>query len=90
MSDFGIGVFRNVLQQRHLKSELEAMQDLLKGKVTTDPKAHTGEGIFFTSKVADLLAIEGSNKKLVYNNFLDDIFIRDIKAISRHRDESSI
>ena len=48
VNDFGIGVFRNVMHKRNLKSELEAMQDLLKGKVTTDPKAHTGEGIFFT------------------------------------------
>ncbi len=53
VKDAGIGVFRNVMQQRGLASELEAMQDLLKGKTTTAPHAHSGEGIFFTSKVAD-------------------------------------
>ena len=41
VNDFGIGVFRNVMQQRKLKSELEAIQDLLKGKTTTQPHSHT-------------------------------------------------
>ena len=39
-------------EKRDLKSELEAIQDLLKGKTTTMPKMHSGEGIFFTSKIA--------------------------------------
>src|SRR3989344_7657364 len=32
VNDFGIGVFRNIMRKRKLKSELEAIQDLLKGK----------------------------------------------------------
>jgi transcriptional regulator with XRE-family HTH domain len=77
VTDRGVGIFFNIMKKRKLKSELEAIQDLLKGKQTTAPKEHTGEGIFFTSKVADMLTIQGSRKKLIFNNILGDIFIKD-------------
>lgn len=77
--DFGIGIFNNIIKKKKLKSEVEAIQDLLKGKQTTAPKEHTGEGIFFTSKVGDMLIIQSSTKKLIFNNILDDIFIKDVK-----------
>lgn len=83
VSDFGIGVFRNVMRKRHLKSELEAMQDLLKGKVTTDPKAHTGEGIFFTSKAADRFVLESFGRRMVVDNIIPDIFFQEEKDINR-------
>lgn len=79
VNDFGVGVFRNVMQKRKLQSELEAIQDLLKGKTTTQPQAHSGEGIFFTSKVADIFSLESFGKKLTINNILKDIFIEEVK-----------
>jgi hypothetical protein len=69
------------MRKRKLKSELEAIQDLIKGKQTTAPATHSGEGLFFTSKVGDRLTIKGSTKKLMFNKILDDIFISDIKNI---------
>ncbi|HEX9917469.1 MAG TPA: DUF4325 domain-containing protein [candidate division Zixibacteria bacterium] len=80
--DRGIGIFNNIMRKKKLGSALEAIQDLLKGKQTTMPKLHSGEGIFFTSKVADMLIIQGSNKKLIFNNLLDDVFIEDIKPVN--------
>ena len=77
--DRGIGIFRHIMKKRSLKNELEAIQDLLKGKQTTAPRNHTGEGIFFTSKVADIFLIQSFNKKLTFNNILEDIFIDDVK-----------
>lgn len=77
--DWGIGIFNNIRKKKRLKNELEAIQDLLKGKQTTAPKEHTGEGIFFTSKLGDILAIQSSTKKLIFNNILDDIFIKEVK-----------
>ena len=77
--DKGVGIFNNIMAKKNLAGPLEAIQELLKGKQTTDPKKHSGEGIFFTSKVADSLVIEGSNKKLLFNNFVEDFFISDIK-----------
>lgn len=77
--DKGIGVFNNIARKKALKSQMEAILELLKGKQTTMPRQHSGEGIFFTSKIADTFVIESYGKKLLFNNFLDDIFIQDIK-----------
>ena len=78
VNDFGIGVFRNVMKTHNLNSELEAIQDLLKGKTTTAPQAHSGEGIFFTSKVADIFVLESFGFRLRIDNTLPDIFIEEI------------
>ena len=55
------------MKKKNLNSEMEAIQDLLKGKQTTAPEAHSGEGIFFTSKVSSVLTIQSSHKKLIYS-----------------------
>lgn len=80
--DKGVGIFNNIMRKKKLQNTMEAIQDLLKGKQTTAPAMHSGEGIFFTSKVANVLLIQGSRKKIVFNNILDDIFINDIKKIT--------
>ena len=77
--DKGIGIFKNIIQKKQLQNELEAIQDLEKGKLTTAPQAHSGEGIFFTSKIADIMIIQSGSKQLMFNNLLDDVFVKDIK-----------
>lgn len=79
INDFGVGVFRNVMKKGKLKSAFEAMQDLLKGKTTTSPKAHSGEGIFFTSKVVDKFILESFGKKMRIDNVIDDVFFEQQK-----------
>ena len=83
VSDFGIGVFKNVMRKRNLKSELEAMQDLLKGKITTDPETHTGEGIFFTSKSADRFVLESFEHRMIVDNTIPDVFFQEEQKINR-------
>jgi len=77
--DRGIGIFNNIMKKKNLRSTMEAIQDLLKGKQSTMPEAHSGEGIFFTSKAAGKLIIQSSDKKLIFNNLMKDIFIKDVK-----------
>lgn len=79
--DWGIGVFKNVMKKKKLNSELEAIQDLLKGKTTTQPEAHSGEGIFFTSKIADVFSLESFDYSLIVENKLQDIFVREIDSV---------
>ena len=79
--DKGMGIFNNIRKKKRLKNELEAIQDLMKGKQTTMPREHSGEGIFFTSKAGDMLIIQSSDKKLIFNNILNDIFIKNIKKL---------
>ncbi len=77
--DTGIGVFKNIMLKRRLNSELEAIQDLLKGKTTTAPQLHSGEGIFFTSKIADEFILTSFGRKLRIDNVINDIFLEDKK-----------
>ncbi len=83
VEDFGIGVFRSIMQKRKLKSELEAIQDLLKGKTTTVPKSHSGEGIFFTSKVSDFFLLDSFGHQLIEDNKIPDIFVKTTKQIKK-------
>ncbi len=77
--DRGIGIFNNIAKTKNLPNKTAAIQDLLKGKETTQPDLHSGEGIFFTSKVGDILVIESFEKKLIFDNLVGDIFLRDVK-----------
>ncbi len=79
VNDFGIGVFRNIKQKKGLNSELEAVQELLKGKMTTMPKSHSGEGIYFTSRASDFFALESFEYDLIVDNKIDDVFFGQSK-----------
>lgn len=81
VADRGIGIFNNIMKKKRLGTTIEAIQDLLKGKETTAPEAHSGEGIFFTSKIADLLTIKSFEKKLVFDNAQQDIYVKDVKPV---------
>ena len=51
--DDGEGIFRKIQHALGLADERHAVLELAKGKFTTDPDRHTGEGIFFTSRMLD-------------------------------------
>jgi anti-sigma regulatory factor (Ser/Thr protein kinase) len=53
VDDHGVGIFHKIKTECGLASEHEAILELTKGKLTTDPERHTGEGIFFTSRMFD-------------------------------------
>lgn len=75
--DNGIGIFNNIQKTFGLPDVLSAIQHLLKGKQTTAPKTHSGQGIFFVSKMAESFVISSFGKCLIFNNRLNDIFIED-------------
>jgi hypothetical protein len=79
ITDQGVGAFENIRSKKHLANEMEALQDLLKGKQTTLPQYHSGEGIFFTSKSANRFILESHRKKLTIDNHLEDTFVEDIR-----------
>lgn len=90
VDDFGIGVFRSIKNKKKLKSELEAIQDLLKGKTTTMPRSHSGEGIFFTSKVSDKFTLDSYGYKLIVDNVIKDIFLQKIKGKGRQKEGTKV
>jgi len=53
LMDDGVGIFKKIQNAMGLLDERHAILELAKGKLTTDPKHHTGQGIFFTSRLVD-------------------------------------
>ena len=55
--DKGIGIFDKIKNGCGLEDQRHAILELAKGKLTTDPARHSGEGIFFTSRMFDKFSI---------------------------------
>lgn len=53
LMDNGVGIFKKIQTALQLLDERHAILELSKGKLTTDPDKHTGQGIFFTSRLLD-------------------------------------
>jgi len=57
ISDNGVGIFKKIQQALNLPDERYSVLELAKGKLTTDPQHHTGEGVFFSSRMVDKFGI---------------------------------
>jgi len=65
--DNGIGIFKKIQDALGLLDQQHAVFELSKGKLTTDPARHTGEGIFFTSRMVDNFRILSSETFFSHN-----------------------
>ncbi|HEV2281399.1 MAG TPA: DUF4325 domain-containing protein [bacterium] len=83
VNDVGVGVFGNIMEKRSLASEQDAIEELLKGKTTTQPTRHSGEGIFFTSRTGDVFVLESHAHRLRFDNRLDDVYLEPRKPFKR-------
>jgi anti-sigma regulatory factor (Ser/Thr protein kinase) len=79
ISDDGEGIFNKIKTSLNLFDEKESVLELAKGKLTTDPSRHTGEGIFFTSRVFDLFMIVSGGVTFSHDFGDDEDFIWDRK-----------
>lgn len=80
IEDYGIGAFANIKIKNKLPNEIEAAREVLKGKITTEKKNHTGQGIFFTSKMTDQFVLKShKNTIIVKNNGESKISIEELK-----------
>ncbi len=57
IQDDGIGIFNKVSAHLGIDDLREVVTEIAKGKFTTDKQNHTGEGIFFTSRMVDVFFI---------------------------------
>lgn len=64
--DDGYGIFRRIKDSLGLEDERHAVFELTKGKLTTAPDNHTGEGIFFTSRMFDRFSIDSGSVYLTH------------------------
>jgi hypothetical protein len=53
----GVGIFKKIQHAMKFADVRDAALELAKGKFTADPAGHTGEGMFFTSKMLDAFDI---------------------------------
>jgi predicted nucleotidyltransferase len=72
VSDEGEGVFHKIQRALGLHDAREAILELAKGKLTTAPEYHSGEGIFFTSRVLDLFEIESRHLRFSHTPRAED------------------
>ena len=66
INDDGIGIFKKIQILLNLSDPRYSILELAKGKLTSDPLRHTGEGIFFTSRAFDDFNILSSD--LMFNS----------------------
>jgi anti-sigma regulatory factor (Ser/Thr protein kinase) len=55
--DFGIGIFEKIQRDFDLPDPRSALLELSKGRLTSAPERHAGEGIFYTSRMFDTFSI---------------------------------
>lgn len=81
--DDGIGIFKKIRDHFNLDSLEEALGELFKGKLTTDADNHSGEGIFFSSKMVDDFFIFSDGNLFAKNRFeRTDVFVAKTKKQS--------
>jgi anti-sigma regulatory factor (Ser/Thr protein kinase) len=80
IQDNGIGVFKSIVDFFQLSDPRESFFHLTKGKITTDPTNHTGEGIFFTSRAFDGFEIFANHFHYFRNNQENDWAFETIDA----------
>ncbi|HVT88825.1 MAG TPA: DUF4325 domain-containing protein [Tepidisphaeraceae bacterium] len=75
LTDNGIGIFQKIASALHLDDLRQSLLELGKEKFTTDPKRHTGEGVFFTSRMFDCFSIRSSDLLFTRTAISDDWFV---------------
>lgn len=74
VTDNGIGIFTKIQQDFNLEDKHHAILELAKGRLTSDPANHSGEGIFFTSRMFDLFAIYSEDTQFIAQDDNDWLF----------------
>ncbi len=85
ISDNGEGIFKRIARLLELNDPRESLLELSKGKLTTDPVNHTGQGIFFTSRSFDNFIIESG--ELTFDH--DDSYKNDFLLHHEHESEGT-
>ncbi len=85
IKDDGIGIFKKIQDHFGLDDPRHALLELAKGKITSDPERHTGEGIFFTSRMFDTFMMW--SHYLSYIRYSDDDWLledRDMDCVGTY------
>jgi anti-sigma regulatory factor (Ser/Thr protein kinase) len=61
VSDDGCGLFARIEESFAIQDPTLAMLELSKGKLTSQPARHTGRGLYFTARLADILDLHAND-----------------------------
>lgn len=87
MGDDGVGIFKKIKEYYHYSSLDDAVNELFKGKLTTDSENHSGEGIFFTSRILDRFAVVSDGKIFTHDKYYDVLRnLEDIRSMKDWKD----
>ena len=81
ISDDGIGIFEKITNALKLPDLRQALFELSKGKLTTDPSKHSGEGVFFTSRMFDTYEIEANDLQFNHSGDPPNDWLQEVKGI---------
>ena len=82
ISDDGVGIFNKIKSHYGFFTLEDAILELFKGKLTTDTKNHSGEGIFFTSRIMDIFAAISDEKVFSHTEY--DEILQDLKNLPEY------
>jgi anti-sigma regulatory factor (Ser/Thr protein kinase) len=72
IQDDGVGVFRRLCKDFGFATPHDAIVQLEKGKLTSDPSRHSGEGLFFSSKAVTRFRLESQGVAWIVDNEVRD------------------
>ncbi len=64
--DDGVGLFSKLRNYFGFDNEIHALIELVKGKLTVAPEAHSGEGLFFCSKMFNQFLIQSGKLSVIF------------------------
>ncbi len=88
--DRGVGIFEKIQKARNLDSPQEALLELSKGKLTTYPERHAGEGIYFTSRMFDRFTIRSGLLAYRRRREEDEEWLVEVQDRARYRQGTAI
>ena len=71
LTDNGVGIFSKIRDYYQLPSLQDAVLELFKGRLTTDVMHHSGEGIFFSSRLVDTFAVISDNHLFTHDRHFE-------------------
>jgi anti-sigma regulatory factor (Ser/Thr protein kinase) len=69
VSDDGCGIFSRIQQNFDITDPTLAMLELSKGKLTSAPDCHSGHGLFFTSRLADVFDLHANQRAFQFRGW---------------------
>ncbi|MFC1962552.1 STAS-like domain-containing protein [Chloroflexota bacterium] len=88
--DYGIGIFNKIQNDFNLYDPRHALLELSKGKLTSDPNHHSGEGIFFTSRMFDKFCILSRPLFFLRTNKENEDWLLEVKDRPKEKDGTFI